>query len=326
MYRDRFLKITLLSILLMSFLCLAIEAQESAPLKRHTEIPVAVTNDMATSWSGSSLLVLQNRFSETPHFDAFDEQGAEQFSFNFAIPEAKLINIYDHDYALGQDGSMAVAGSAYTSDSRGTTFLAWLSPDKKQQVVVRLTPYFPLAVTLAADGTIWVAGSIPSEGPGKPADRNQPLLRHYDKTGKLLGSYLAWSSLNPRPHTIPPTVASVLVSSKSNTVGFYSPLSGTYTELNSSGRVIKQVGTPPEIDAHVLTNAAICSDDSVYLGASHNKGPVGRAFWGIYRLNRETGRWDYSQRTEAWSTLLGCNGTKLATTSDSRSVSWVDFD
>ena len=118
----------------------------------------------------------------------------------FTFPGAYHINIYSNSFARGADGSLAIIGTADTNDAGGIRFLACVSPDG-QQTIVRLSDFFPYAATIATDGTIWVAGANSSAQHGQL----QNLIRRYDKTGALLGSFIPWST--PQK-TLPPPVSS----------------------------------------------------------------------------------------------------------------------
>ncbi len=152
-------------------------------------------NTKFTTWTNGSFVFVQDRYSSTPLLRFFDRNGTQLSEFKFSIPGGGLINLYDHAVALGLDNSLAIIGTAYTDDSRGAMFVAWVSPDRKQQTVTRTSPFFPEAVTIASDGTIWVAGHETKEENQK-RDYSRPLIRRYDKTGKLLGSFLPWSSVD----------------------------------------------------------------------------------------------------------------------------------
>src|SRR5713101_131721 len=152
------------------------------------QMPLTINKDRIAVWSGGALVFVQDRFSDAPIFRILDRNGAQLSEFRFSIPGAVLINIYDNSVARGSDGALAIVGTAYSDDSRGSMFVAWVSPDGQQQTIIRTNPFFPEAVTLASDGTIWIAGQ---EG----RDYSRPLIRRYDKTGKLLGSFIPWSRL-----------------------------------------------------------------------------------------------------------------------------------
>jgi hypothetical protein len=284
-----------------------------------TQLPFTLDGDTFAVWSGGALLVVQGRFSRAPVFRTFDRNGNQVSQFTFAIQGAGLINIYDRSFARGWDGSLAIVGSAYSDDSRGASFLALVSPNGSEERVVRLSPFIPRAVTVAWDGTIWLAGEERKES-GKDQDLTQHLIRHYDKSGKLLGSFIPWSSLGTDRHLGTPAAGSFLVSSKDR-IGWYSPVSNAYIEFSLDGGKIDHYRAA-EHPTHDLISVAICDDGSLFastrtLNAGHQSG------WGIFTLDRERGEWGFIPREGKWGALFGCDGTRLASSTDARTISWL---
>jgi hypothetical protein len=195
-------------------------------------LPAEIRRGTHATWSGGALAFLQDNFWASPTIQVLDGDGKELSKFSFTIPGTGLINVYDNSIAHGKDGSIALVGTAYSNDSKGALFVAWISPDHQRQTVIRTNPFFPRAVTIASDGTIWVAGDA-NEPKTVKNDLSQKFIRHYDNSGKLLGSFVSWSSLNwPTSFVAPtPVFYSVLVSFKDR-VGWYSPASGAY--MNST--------------------------------------------------------------------------------------------
>ena len=137
------------------------------------------------------MVLVSSARSGAPVFRAFDRGGQQIAQLTFTLPGVSLINISSGRFARGFDGSFAIAGSAYSADSRGTAFLAWVSADGKRQTVVRTPPFIADAVTMAYDGTIWVAGFEH----GKMHSGDYDVVRRFDRSGKLLGSMIPRSSL-----------------------------------------------------------------------------------------------------------------------------------
>jgi hypothetical protein len=287
-----------------------------------TQMPFTLVSGTFAVWSGGAFMFVQDRFSGAPLFRFYDRNGTQVSQFAFSIPGATRINIYDHSVALGLDGSLAIVGTAFTDDSRGGMFVAWVSPNREEQMIVRTSPFFPRAVTVASDGTIWVAGDETKPRPEKP-DYSQNLIRRYDKTGKLLGSFIAWSSLGTGPSTISPTpsVRSVLLSLKDR-IGWYSPGSNTYIEFALEGSVIKRFKTAPHQREDVI-NAALCDDGGLF-ATTHLTSANQTSNWGVLTLDRQRGEWSPIPRSEKWGMLFGCDGTRLATATDFKTISWLE--
>ncbi|HEY6946693.1 MAG TPA: hypothetical protein VI431_16265 [Candidatus Acidoferrum sp.] len=282
-----------------------------------TEIP-ALQHGTAGIWSHGAWIVLSDRFSSAPLFWMYDSVGNEISKIQFTVPGAARINIYDNAFARGSDGTLAVIGTAYTNDTRGTTFLAALSPDGQQEMVVRLSPFFPNAVTVASDGTFWVAGHQ-WEG-NKPRDHSQNLIRRYDKSGKLLGSFMPWSTINDAPHTLPPDALSTLAASEGR-VAWYSRLARTHIEFSLDGKVVRRVETP-EVDNASVTSLAVC-EDATFLGVSALATDKRKASWGIYELGGHESEWKYMPQEETWGYLHGCEANRVASRTSQTTILWL---
>jgi hypothetical protein len=282
-----------------------------------TEIPFTFVQGTGDVWNAGGLLVIENRFSTAPVFRTFDHDGKLVSQFTFSIPDASLSGIYS--FARAWDGSLVLHGQAFWNDSRGTNFIAWISADGGEQSIVRTSPFLPAALTVALDGTVWVAGSNVSRD--RPIDHDQNLIRHYDKSGKLLGSYVPWSSLGTDFHAGPPSVRSIFVSSKDR-VGWYAPLAHTYIEFSLSGAVINQVKTADHRKNDLVT-VALCDDGGVF-ASTQIMGDYHQIGWGIFTLDRQRGEWTYIRRDERWGVLLGCEGTTLASKTSGSTISWLD--
>jgi hypothetical protein len=297
------------------------ETADALTLVGSTQLPHSFDNRTFTVWSGGGFLLVQDRFSSSPTIHILDRNGAETSTFTFSIPGAGRINLYDNSVARGLDGSLALIGTTYSNDSTGAMFVAWVSLDRREQTIIRTTPYFPEAVTVASDGTIWVAGELMKRKPEKP-DYSQELIRHYDKTGKLLGAFLPWSTLEMNSAFSPtPSVRSVLVSAKDR-VGWYSPGANTYIEFSLAGSVINRFRTVHHDPSNLIT-VALCEDGSVFASTGIMR-DVEQTNWGILTLNRQQSDWTLLPRKEQSGMLFGCDGERIASSTDSSTVSWLE--
>jgi len=280
-----------------------------------TEMPFKIVEGTFAVWKGGALVFVQGRYSNAPILGFFDRNGSRVSEFRFSIPGATLINLYDNSVALGSDGSLAIVGTAYSDDSRGTMFIAWVSPDRQQQTIIRSSPFFPAAVTIASDGTIWVAGHETSQQP-KERDYNQHLIRRYDKTGILLGSFIPWSSLDP-PNL--PYPGSVLLTLKDRVL-WYSARSRAYIEFSADGSIIKRLKSAPHPE-HDVSRVAVCDDGSLF-ASTMIRSQEHPTQWGIFALDPQRSEWTLIPREQKGS-LLGCDGTRLAITTDYQTISWL---
>lgn len=288
---------------------------------RSMEIPFVMVSGAFAELQQGSFVYVRESFSASPVLQFFDKDGQGTSTFSFSIPEASFIRLYDNSIALGRDGSLAITGTASFTDSEDGMFLAWVSPDRQEQTVMRISPFLPSAVALASDGTIWLAGD--ETKPNHQAqDYTQPLIRHYDKTGRLLGSFLSWGDFQTDSPYVPPTVGSILLPLKDG-VAWYSYRSRSYVELASDGSVVRRLKTGPHA-SHDLVEAAACADGNVYASTRiPDAGNANESHWGIFILDAGKGTWTLQPTGDKWGRLFGCDGTRLATTSDFRTVSWL---
>jgi hypothetical protein len=271
------------------------------------------------TWTNGSFVFEQDRHSAAPLLRFFDKNGTQVSEFQFSIPGAGLINLYDHSVALGLDDSLAIIGTAYLDDSGGAMFVAWVSPDRKEQTVIRTSPFFPEAVTIASDGTIWVAGHEVREKNQK-RDYSRPLIHRYDQTGKLLGSFLPWSSVDTAVLPIP---ESSLLPFKDHVL-WYSARSHLYFEFSADGSVINRFKSAPHAEHDLAPEVAVCGDGIFASAQIFDNAGTHQVRWGIFALDRLGGDWTLISREEKWGMLFGCDGTRLATTTDLRTITWLE--
>jgi hypothetical protein len=151
---------------------------------------IANTTHGAIKWSHGAFLYMESGYP--PAFYTLDREGNWIYSAAFRAPNGALA--WSNDYDRETDGSIVLAGQ-YSSDQGAVPFLAWISVDGKTQRLVPTTPYFPYMLSVAPDGTVWTIGHEMINGdpkaPGLEPDAG--VLRHFDGTGKLLGSALPQS-------------------------------------------------------------------------------------------------------------------------------------
>lgn len=107
-------------------------------------------------WSGHALLgpVL----GDGSHVWVITKDGQRE-DVRFTFPGAGWITIVGA--SRRPDGALALIGAAASSDSQMGRFVAWISPDRTRQAVVRVTPYSPKTVTFAPDGRSGLRGRCP---------------------------------------------------------------------------------------------------------------------------------------------------------------------
>ncbi len=269
-------------------------------------------------WSGGALVVMEDCDSDAPLIHVIAADGIEISRFTFTIPGSGRFSLRNWwSFARGWDGTIAIAADADFADEKGRSFLAIVAPDGKKQSVVRLSPYRAEAVTVAGDGTIWVAGG--EYRPHGELDRRQDLVRRYDASGKLLSSFFTGESLETEGQHFH-AVDSILISSKDR-VGWYAKGARTYLEFSLDGSEVMRAKAWKSSAKAPLDWLALCEDGSVFVGEQNLQMHAIR--WGVFALDRGSGT-KFIPRKEQ-SVLYGCDGTRLASTTDHRSITWLEI-
>jgi len=289
---------------------------DTLTVSRTIPMPFALVRGNYAEWTGGNLVVIEGRFSKSPTLTTFDRDGKEVSKFSFTIPGAGLINIYDNSVSLAKDGSLAIVGTAYSSDSRGAAFVAWVSPDRQRQTLIRHTDFVPEAVTVSSDGTIWASGYKKKTEPGERIDNSHELIFRYDASGKLLGSISPLSN-TPDSTNLPPGRPPSILVSLGERVGWYFPREQAYIEFSLDGSPVNRFKGPQHEIGDVITVAG-CANGNAFAASKSGTN------WGIFFLNRERGDWTFTPRHEKWGDLLGCDGTSLVAITDFDKISWLE--
>ncbi len=170
--------------------CLCLQAS-SFSIDREVKIQYDLSTVLAGEWSGGALTVFTSNQTPAPVILSFDGNGHQLLPVILTIPEGETIDI--HDTARGLDGTLAACGNAYDHTGRGSGFLAIFNPTGDKANIVRLYPYSPSRITIAADGAIWTAGlELTNARDSTPPASG--VVRHFDRTGKLIGSLIPRSA------------------------------------------------------------------------------------------------------------------------------------
>jgi hypothetical protein len=141
---------------LIGIASLVLDGQTFSPAGRAQVIDIHT--DLVPTWTGGALIAIENQNAATPIIHMYDETGQEMLPIAFSIPGAQAIHI--QGFSRGSDGTFAVAGWIAGQDLRPKEgFLSLVSPDHRTIQTTRPAPYFPAAVTIAPDGTLWTMGA-----------------------------------------------------------------------------------------------------------------------------------------------------------------------
>jgi len=141
-------------------------------------------------WSNGGFLYTSPGGGIAPSFFTLGRDGKLLSSTKLTIPGASRVICHAADRA--GDNSIVFAGLAWSSEGQRTPFLAWLSPEGRTETVISTEPYIPFALSVAPDGTAWTLGyeTLNHDALDPGINPNAKILRHFDRSGKLIGS--AW--------------------------------------------------------------------------------------------------------------------------------------
>lgn len=271
-------------------------------------------------WIGGALVNFVSNPSASPVLLSFDEEGKQLQTLSFTVPGSEKVNLFD--IARGPNGAMVVCGTAYDKTGRGAGFFAVLAASG-EATIVRLHPYYPFRIAAASDGTIWVAGveiiNGKQTGPGiNPADG---VVRHFDASGKQLGSFVPMSSLS-----VPYMAEYGRIRAANDRIGWYTgPIAGPgslYYEILSDGTVFKY----PSISLNKterVTGLALTDDGATYVTTFDNIAKVNR----LLSTTASTRQWKTESLPDrlAKAFLYGAQGNRLVFNSRDRlKMTFVD--
>ena len=263
-------------------------------------------------WSGGALIYLENNDTATPVIHTWNEQGIEQVPVAFTIADANLIRIETVNRAF--DGTTALCGLAYDRTGRSGGFISWVSADDQTINTIQSFPYEPRLIALSPDGTVWTQGTeaISGNDRAKQVNWQSGVIRHYDRSGKLLNSLIPRSKIDDTPEDIAGLRHGFLGLS-GDTLGWYLDYAQKYVELSvSTGAVNVYEGVPISgLGSHVYF-FAMTQTGEVFVAARASNGPMS-----LYSFDRITHKWVNTilpahNDPQASTTLQGSFGNTLA--------------
>jgi hypothetical protein len=217
----------------------------------------------------------------------------------------------------GSDGALAAVGYTLSGSSQFSDFIVWISPDRKRQVVTRVSPFHPYAVTVAPDGTIWAVGPVKQENSRNDLYTN--VLRRYDASGNLLRSVILNGLQRHNGRAVVADGSDLMASQ--DRVGW---LTNTceYIEFSFDAVELGRYACPTtKYDGSVGGFALSYGGDAVVGGSQ-------RSLWAPLELDRASRTWVPIQAPSdgyRFAAILGFDGTTLVTLSEAaklRRLSW----
>lgn len=249
-------------------------------------LPGSASQHSRTKWSNDGLLYIDDE--PTPLVYVFERSGKLRFSAPIEVPQAANIRL--DDYALAPDGSAWAVGHADFRSGQVTSFLAHAKSDGSDVHLFQTVPYFPHQLAVAPDGTVWTAGMVLRSGHNGRfrRDMSEDTLRHFDSSGKQIGSAVPASGVSKLA-----TVAGFLAAGYDR-VGWYSPDwgDGSYTEFSPDMKVLHTypVAHNPTERRSLAERFALTPSGRVFVEVS-SAGPGGRPFCTLLELDRTANAW-----------------------------------
>lgn len=267
--------------------------QPNQPVQFRAVGDIHVTHQLEfiPTWSGNALLSIEGNLSASPRIWVFDGEGRQLAQIVVNISNANSVEV--RAAAHGLDGMTGLCGAANDAEGHRAGFIALASADGALKSVIRTEPYSPTAIAIAPDGSIWTKGVeyLPIER--KPSKTQNGILRHFDKSGKLMASFLPQSDFTPRE--LFAGVDQIAVGA--NRAGWSNGTGeGAYFEV-VNGRVerypmVKREATEAEkipgvpMQSYQISGLTIATDDRTFVTSSVNtKNPI------LFTLDRPGREW-----------------------------------
>jgi len=272
-------------------------------------------------WSNGALIALERWGSDASLVRTFDRQGVELLPLTFQIPETTVTGAIG--VARGSDGTIALCGAAVDRAARVVHYVALLAPLSQSVQVIRTDTYEPTLVTIASDGTIWTAGDPSPTGKEDPSSLNAGVVRHFDRTGKEIGSYIPRSSL-----ASPNLLLDGHLAAGRDRICWYpggrNQLGPSeYVEISADGTITRFPPTPL-MDHEVTTGMAVTDDAGTFLSIRNLQSGT----WGILSLDKTQAAWvrikiPAELASSPFSTLKGADGNNLVFTNGRGRLTFV---
>ena len=198
------------------------------------------------------------------------------------------------DAAVGSSGKLVVSGGTSGPAGVAANFIAAIDTTGQVSHVVRTTPFLPVYICAAEDGTVWSYG-IDRDKDGKGIETSLR-LRQYDLEKGQLRAMLDTSTLNSSGWTSPRGLypGNIVLRCTSQKVGLYNGASGEWIEVDTATgklKVAKVAPLPPPKDVRI-TGFALTESGEVFASMHHRSWnpPVS----GLFQLRFDPsglGRW-----------------------------------
>lgn len=240
------------------------------------------------------------------------------------------------DAAVNRAGNLVVSGGAENQAGVIANFIASIGSDGRLSQVIRTTPFLPIYVCAAEDGTVWSFG-IDRDEEGRGIEKSLR-LRQYSLDKGQLRATLDVSTLNSAGWTLTQGRYPGEISLRCNSqkVGLYNGRSGEWVEFDFAANRLKvaKVNPLPSPKEIRITGFALTEAGDVFVSLHDRSSLPPRS--GIFRLEFDStglGSWVPVKNTVGpylhggpIERLLGADGTDLVYTRDLDGVAyWSKF-
>jgi hypothetical protein len=267
------------------------------------------------NWSGHALVVRDGPIGGPDALLAYSKTGQVILNTIFSIPGADRTTL--RSWSRGADGALALCGSSFTNDGRGAGFIASISRYGDSQQAVRTVPYVPYLITAASDGTLWTVGRQidPRHGERSGVNLDAGVLRHFDRSGRLLAAYIPRSTFrNP----VELTTSHGFLIAFADGVGWLHYMdttgNGHFTEVSSGGDITNYpIPRLPKLTTVLGVDGMAITDSGDVFVSMRDVG-AGAGSW-VFRLDRPTREWVPITlppgAAQGVTTLYGAEGSDL---------------
>ena len=280
----------------------------------------ALANGPIPEWNRG---LFMSRIAQSGRVAISDRDGNIVKELNLRLPDAPNITLADT--AVSADGRYAVSGGAADNGGTGVTFIAWFDQDGNTSRVVRTSPFSPLRIAFADDGTLWVFGRVLRHFAGLATEPDHDTLRQYSIEGVLIDSFLPRSAFDSASH---PASSAFLVTS-GDRVGVYSASATSWIELSTSDGSIQSWSGAVFPDRFRVSGIGVTISGSAYVSVQHQiqnpaEGTTATNITRIYRLDRSTGDWIEVEFSDAnTGHVYGADGNQLVIGTEYATFRWV---
>ena len=291
-------------------------AQSLVQHTREVELAVSLYHKSVPKWE-NGLMLLYRHDVQPPEVSIFNNEGRMLMKAPIVIPEASRVWI--EGTAVSPEGIVVVAGPAMKTDGATVGAITWLTNKGNIERVVRTSPFAARRLCFASDGTLWAVGRERSEdGTAEPPHN---ILRHYDKKGQSIGSFLPSTDFT-QYNQEPPAEDSFLMAT-ADKIGLYSASSRVFVELDYTGKVLGRWDGLVSGRSFEVTGVGMLRGGSTYLsGRRKIQGPPGSAPE-YFVLSKQQGTWTRLDAAGLFGSISGAEDDQLIIANGGSRFVWI---